>query len=92
MSSPFALSTSVAVIGAGTMGNGIAQVAAADEIDTAMRIGTSHPRGLLPRSDEPGAKLVATVLRNLQSNHGDTRCRVPSLLRRLSINGRRIHD
>ncbi len=91
MSPAFASSTSAAVIGAGTMGNGNAQVAA-NEIDTAMRLGKSYPRGPLVWGGEPGATFVATVLGNFDANHGDTRYRESHLLRRLSVNGGKFHD
>lgn len=67
-------------------------IATAVDIDTAMRLGTSYPRGPLAWSDELGATFVTIVLANLQAHYGDTRYRVSPMLKRLGSRRGRFHD
>ena len=64
-------------------------VAAASDIDTAMRLGTGYPRGPLAWCDHVGSKDVITTLDALAAEHGDDRFRAAPLLRRMAAAGMR---
>jgi 3-hydroxybutyryl-CoA dehydrogenase len=70
---------------AGALGEG---VASADDIDTAMRLGTNYPRGPLAWGDLIGLDVVHAVLAGLQAEYGPERYRPAPLLRRLVQAGR----
>jgi 3-hydroxybutyryl-CoA dehydrogenase len=74
----------LAAVAADTVGQGIA---AAEDVDTAMRLGTNYPSGPLEWADRIGLDRVATVLRNLRAGFGEDRYRVPSLMGRLAATG-----
>jgi 3-hydroxybutyryl-CoA dehydrogenase len=57
-------------------------VAAARDIDTAMMLGTNHPRGPLDWADMIGPENVLAVLTALQGVYGEARYRPSPLLRR----------
>jgi 3-hydroxybutyryl-CoA dehydrogenase len=55
-------------------------IASKEDIDTAMKLGTSYPYGLLEWADKLGIDLVYNVLSSLQNEFGDDRYRPhPSL-------------
>ena len=56
-------------------------VAAAKDIDTAMRLGTNYPRGPLEWGDLIGLDVVLAVLRGLHDETGDDHYRPTSLLK-----------
>ena len=66
-------SASVAVIGAGAMGSGIAQIATqaghgvAEDVDTAMELGTNYPKGPIAWGAEIGFDVIAAQLRQLDA-------------------------
>lgn len=66
-------SAAVAVIGAGAMGSGIAQIAAqaghgvAEDVDTAMELGTNYPKGPIAWGAEIGFDVIAAQLRQLDA-------------------------
>jgi 3-hydroxybutyryl-CoA dehydrogenase len=66
-------------------------VASAGDIDTAMRLGTSYPKGPLAWADELGAAEVARVLDHLRAHYGEERYRVSPALQRLRWSGGRFH-
>ncbi len=57
-------------------------VATAQDIDTAMKLGTNYPKGPLAWCDEIGALAIVAVLDALAREYGSDRYRVASLLRR----------
>ena len=63
-------------------------VAAAEEIDTALRLGTNYPLGPLRWADQAGLDEVLTVLEGLQRETGDDRYRPSPLLKRMVLAGR----
>jgi 3-hydroxybutyryl-CoA dehydrogenase len=62
-----------------TLGEG---VAAAEAIDTAMRLGTNHPIGPLTRAQALGYRRVVAILDHLRAEFGEERYRVAPALRR----------
>ncbi len=62
-------------------------VAGAKDIDSAMRLGCSHPLGPLALSDLIGLDVVLAMAQSLQNEHVDKRFHPPSLLRRLVLRG-----
>jgi 3-hydroxybutyryl-CoA dehydrogenase len=62
-----------------TLGEG---VAAAEAIDTAMRLGTNHPIGPLTRAAALGYRRVVAILDHLRAEFGEERYRVAPALRR----------
>ena len=88
---------SVAVIGVGAMGSGIAQIAAqaghevhlvneavdpgargeasAEDVDTAMELGTNYPKGPIAWGAEIGFDVIAAQLRQLDAAFPGGRCR-----------------
>ncbi len=58
-------------------------VAAADEIDLAMRLGVNYPSGPLHWADQVGLDEVLAVLEGLQQETGDDRYRPAPLLKRM---------
>ena len=67
------------------LGEGVAEPQA---IDTAMKLGASHPDGPLRRADRIGLHRVVAVLQNLQDFYGEERYRPAPMLRRLVLQGR----
>jgi 3-hydroxybutyryl-CoA dehydrogenase len=63
-------------------------VASADDIDRAMQLGTSYPRGPLAWGDQIGLDVVLGVMRGLQEEFGDDRYRPCPLLTRYVQAGR----
>lgn len=66
-------------------------VASARDIDTAMRLGTSYPKGPLAWADALGPAEVARVLEHLRAHYGEDRYRVSPALQRLRWSGGRFH-
>ena len=64
-----------------------AGVAAAPDIDTAMKLGTNYPSGPLEWADRIGASAVAEVLQNICTAYGEDRYRVPALMSRRAFTG-----
>ena len=62
-------------------------VAAAEEIDIAMRLGVNYPQGPLRWADQIGLDEVLAVLEGLQRETGDDRYRPATLLKKLVIAG-----
>ncbi len=79
----------LAAVAADTVGQGIA---AASDVDTAMKLGTNYPAGPLEWADEIGVDQVAAVLSNLRAGFGEDRYRVPALMGRLAATGRRFRE
>lgn len=67
-----------------------AGIASAEDVDTAMRLGTNYPSGPLEWADRIGVKKVVTVLQNLHDGFGEDRYRVPPLLGRRAMTGRSL--
>lgn len=67
-------------------------VAAAADIDTAMRLGTNYPAGPLEWADRIGLAHIAAVLRNLRTGYGEDRYRVPVLVSRKALTGQPLRD
>ena len=63
-------------------------VGAAQDIDTGMMLGLSHPRGPLAWADAIGLDHVLTVLGALREEYGEERYRAAPALRRLVQSGR----
>ena len=63
----------------------------AQDIDTAMLLGTAYPLGPLAWADALGAARVAGVLANLHAHYGDARYRRAPLLSRLRFTSGRFH-
>jgi 3-hydroxybutyryl-CoA dehydrogenase len=63
-------------------------VATADDIDTAMKLGTSYPAGPLEWADTIGAATIVTVLDHLAAAYGEDRYRASLALRRAAASGR----
>jgi 3-hydroxybutyryl-CoA dehydrogenase len=59
------------------------QLAGAEQIDTAMRLGCGHPMGPLALADLIGLDVVYAMAKLLYKEFGDDRYRPPALLRRL---------
>jgi 3-hydroxybutyryl-CoA dehydrogenase len=79
-----------------TLGNEAADlvahgVANAADIDAAMRLGMSYPRGPLAWVDELTPGFVARVLDNLGAHYGEERYRVSPALQRRRWSGKRFH-
>jgi 3-hydroxybutyryl-CoA dehydrogenase len=66
-------------------------VASAEDVDTAMRLGTNYPLGPLAWADHLGAPLLARVLENLQAHYGEERYRVSPGLNGLRWGGGKFH-
>lgn len=62
-------------------------VAIAEDIDTAMKLGTNYPKGPLAWCDEIGAEAIVAILDALASEYGSERYRVATLLRRYAESG-----
>jgi 3-hydroxybutyryl-CoA dehydrogenase len=58
-------------------------VASAEDIDTAMKLGTNYPLGPLEWADRIGLDQVLGVLEGLQAEYGEDRYRPAPLLRQL---------
>lgn len=63
-------------------------VAEAEEIDTALRLGTNYPLGPLRWADQVGLDEVLTVLEGLHRETGDDRYRPSPLIKRMVLAGR----
>jgi 3-hydroxybutyryl-CoA dehydrogenase len=59
------------------------EVAGADEIDVAMRLGVNYPQGPLHWADQAGLDEVLAVLEGLQRETGDDRYRPAPVLKRM---------
>ena len=79
----------LAAVGADTVGQGIA---AAVDVDTAMKLGTNYPSGPLEWADRIGAARVASVLSNLRAGFGEDRYRVPFYLGRRAATGQTLRN
>jgi 3-hydroxybutyryl-CoA dehydrogenase len=66
-------------------------VANAADIDAAMRLGMSYPKGPLAWVDELTPGFVAGVLDNLRAHYGEERYRVSPALQRRRWSGKRFH-
>ncbi len=64
-------------------------VASAEDIDTAMKLGTNYPLGPLEWADQIGLEQVLGVLEGLQAEYGEDRYRPAPLLRQLVRAGHR---
>ena len=62
-------------------------VAEADDVDTAMRLGTNYPAGPLEWADRIGLGRVVTVLDRLHAAYGEDRYRASFALRRAALGG-----
>lgn len=74
----------LAAVAADTVGQGIA---AATDIDTAMKLGTNYPSGPLEWADRIGVDRIAAVLSNLRAGFGEDRYRVPAYIGRRAATG-----
>jgi 3-hydroxybutyryl-CoA dehydrogenase len=63
------------------------QIAAPEDIDTAMRLGTNYPLGPLAWGNRWGAGKILAILTNLQHTYGDPRYRPSPLLQRRALSG-----
>jgi len=64
-------------------------VASAEDIDTAMKLGTNYPLGPLEWADRIGLDQILAVLEGLQAEYGDDQYRAAPLLRQLVRAGHR---
>jgi 3-hydroxybutyryl-CoA dehydrogenase len=62
-------------------------VATAEDIDTAMKLGTNYPKGPLAWCDEIGAEVIVAILDALAKEYGSERYRAAALLRRYAESG-----
>ncbi len=62
-------------------------VATAQDIDTAMKLGTNYPKGPLAWCDEVGADTIVAILNALAHEYGSERYRVATMLRRYAEAG-----
>jgi 3-hydroxybutyryl-CoA dehydrogenase len=67
-----------------------AQVASADDIDTAMRLGVNYPVGPLAWARQWGISTVLTILDNLENWYRDGHYRASPLLRRAALSGQEL--
>ncbi|MGB0942589.1 MAG: 3-hydroxyacyl-CoA dehydrogenase [Marinomonas sp.] len=65
-------------------------VATGEDIDKAMCAGVNYPQGPIAWGQRVGLTLIHQVLTNLQLSYGEDRYRPSSLLRRLSVSGKKI--
>jgi len=65
-------------------------VATAEDIDTAMKLGTNYPKGPLAWCDEIGAEAIVAILDALAREYGSERYRVATLLRRYAESGQQF--
>jgi 3-hydroxybutyryl-CoA dehydrogenase len=65
-------------------------IAAAGDIDTAVRLGLNYPRGPLAWGDLLGLDRVVATLEGLQAYYGEDRYRVAPYLRRMLLAGRSL--
>ena len=63
-------------------------IAAAEEIDIALKLGTNYPEGPLRWADEIGLDEVLAVIEGLQEETGDDRYRPAPLLKKMVASGR----
>ncbi len=63
-------------------------VAAGDDIDTAMKLGTNYPHGPVEWGERIGARNILAVMESLHGNAGDERYRAAPLLRKAAISNR----
>jgi 3-hydroxybutyryl-CoA dehydrogenase len=68
------------------------QVASADDIDTAMRLGVSYPVGPLAWARQWGVRTVLTVLDSLENWYRDGHYRPSPALRRAALSGQSLTD
>jgi 3-hydroxybutyryl-CoA dehydrogenase len=66
-------------------------VASAADVDTAMQLGVSYPKGPLAWADELTPAFVAQVLDHLRAHYGEERYRVSPALQRRRFSGHRFH-
>jgi 3-hydroxybutyryl-CoA dehydrogenase len=67
-------------------------VGSADDVDTGLMLGLSHPRGPVAWSEETGLEHVLAVLDALWSERREERYRAAPLLRRAAALGRSLRD
>jgi 3-hydroxybutyryl-CoA dehydrogenase len=67
-------------------------VGSAEDVDTGLRLGLSHPRGPVEWSEEIGLGHVVAVLDALWEERREERYRVAPLLRRAEALGRTLRD
>lgn len=65
-------------------------VATGEDIDKAMCAGVNYPQGPIAWGQRVGLTLIHQTLVNLQLSYGEDRYRPSSLLRRLSVSGKKI--
>lgn len=66
-------------------------IATAEDVDTAMRLGTNYPQGPLGWGDRLTPGFVATVLDHLRAHYGEDRYRVSPALQRRRYSGDAFH-
>jgi 3-hydroxybutyryl-CoA dehydrogenase len=67
-------------------------IATAADIDAAMQLGVSYPRGPLAWADQLGPAFVARVLDHLREHTGEARYRVSPALNRRRWSGAKFHE
>jgi 3-hydroxybutyryl-CoA dehydrogenase len=65
-------------------------VGSADDVDTGLKLGLSHPRGPVEWSEAVGLEHVLAVLDGLSAEHREERYRAAPLLRRAAVLGRSL--
>jgi len=67
-------------------------IASAEDLDTAMKLGVNYPKGLLEWSDQLGAGLIVEILEGLCSHYEEDRYRPCPLLRHMQIAGKKFYE
>lgn len=66
-------------------------IATAEDVDTAMRLGTNYPQGPLGWADRLTPRFIATVLDHLHEHYGEERYRVSPALQRRRYSDEAFH-